>query len=131
MNVTERWTVVGGVYKPMGLFPLNAHLHPHPHSFFTLTLSNTHHFTQFMLLAQANDLPCNCQCASVVGKRGGVKERGMSAGRDGTINQDCRGMKIGGWGSGRMEERGQKDKDTIRILQILSSKSLTSFFEAL
>lgn len=24
----------------------------------------------------------------------------MSAGRDGAINQDCRGMKIGGWGFG-------------------------------
>lgn len=28
----------------------------------------------------------------------------MSAGRDGVINQDCRGEKIGGWGSGRVEQ---------------------------
>ena len=65
-----------------------------------------------MLLAQAYDLPCNCLCGSVVGRRGGVKQRGMSAGRDGTINQDCGGIKIGrmGWGSGRMEERGAQCK---------------------
>lgn len=38
--------------------------------------------------------------------RGGVKEKGMSASADSTINQDCRGMKIGGWGSGRTEQSG-------------------------
>lgn len=42
--------------------------------------------------------------------RGGVEERGMSAGTDGTINQDCRGIKIEGWGSGRTEESGAYNK---------------------
>lgn len=54
-----------------------------------------------MLLAQSYDLACNCLCGSVVSMRGGVKERGTSAG---AINQDRRGIKIGGWGSGRKEE---------------------------
>lgn len=59
--------------------------------------------------------------------RGGVEERGMSAGTDGTINQDCRGIKIEGWGSGRTEESGAYNS----ILQILLTKPLTSHFEVL
>lgn len=88
-----------------GLFPVNATLHTHPRPFFTLTLPNAHtHSLKCMLLAQSYDLPCNCLRGSVVGMTGGEKERGMSAGRDGVINQDCRGEKIGGWGSGRVEQ---------------------------
>lgn len=45
------------------------------------------------------------------GMKGGERERErMSAGRNGTINQNCRGMKIGAWGQGRMEEEGQIHK---------------------
>lgn len=55
----------------------------------------------------------------------------MSAGRDGTINQDCRGIKIGGWGSGRMEESGAHNM----YLQILLTKNLSQaslkFFKTL
>lgn len=79
-----------------------------------------------MLLAQqADNVPCNCLRASVVDIRGGLKERGTGAGRGGTINQDCRGMKIGGWGVGKDGGERTKDEDTITItiLQILSSKN--------
>lgn len=96
--------------------------------------SQTHtavHSLKCLLLAQAYDLPCNCLCGSVVGMRGGLKESGMSAGRDGTINQDCRGIKIGGWGSGRMEESGAHNM----YLQILLTKNLSQaslkFFKTL
>ena len=45
--------------------------------------------------------------------RGGVKARGMSASRDGTINQDCAGMKIGGWRSGGVEESAAHNKHVL------------------
>lgn len=57
--------------------------------------------------------------------RGGVKERAIRASRDGNINQDCGGIKIGGWRSGKMEENGVLGK----CIQRVATKSLQDSLE--